>query len=236
MVCPTTNCTSPSRVPSPKSYASAMRWRYGRQTAQSSTATSPGVLCTKHACRVGEAGVRRPDGPVPLLPEERGSAAGKAALIADDIRTLQRLGYQQELLRRMSGFSNYAISLSIICILAGGITSFHLGLCSVGGAAIGLGWPACCLFSLVVALTMGQVASAFPTAGGLYHWASILGGRGWGWVTAWFNLGGLIIVLAAINVGTYQFTLGSLGRLLGFDPKAHTETTMFFLQTGGVIA
>ena len=130
-------------------------------------------------------------------------------VLADDVSTLAKLGYSQELARRMSGFSNYAISLSIICILAGGITSFHLGFNSVGGAAIGIGWPLGCLFSLVVALTMGQVASAFPTAGGLYHWASILGGRGWGWATAWFNLAGLITVLAAINVGTYQFTVGA---------------------------
>src|SRR5437879_2967105 len=128
--------------------------------------------------------------------------------IAEDVRTLQRLGYAQELLRRMSGFSNFAISLSIICIVAGGITSFHVGLCSVGGAAIGLGWPLACLFSLCVAATMGQVASAFPTAGGLYHWAAILGGRGWGWATAWFNLAGLVLVLAAINVGTFVVLLG----------------------------
>lgn len=136
----------------------------------------------------------------------------EAELIAEDVATLERLGYGQELLRRMSGFSNYAISLSIICILAGGITSFHLGFCSVGGAAIGLGWPVLCLFSLAVAATMGQVASAFPTAGGLYHWAAILGGTGWGWATAWFNLAGLITVLAAINVGTYLFLLGALGQ------------------------
>ncbi len=129
--------------------------------------------------------------------------------IADDIRTLHRFGYAQELARRLSGFSNYAISLSIICILAGGLTSFHLGLCSVGGASVGIGWPLVCLFSIIVALTMGQVASAFPTAGGLYHWATLLGGRGWGWATAWFNLAGLITVLAAINVGTYQFLMGS---------------------------
>jgi hypothetical protein len=63
------------------------------------------------------------------------------AAIADDVRTLHGLGYAQELLRRMSGFSNYAISLSIICILAGGVTLFQQGLCSVGGAAIGLGRP-----------------------------------------------------------------------------------------------
>src|ERR1041384_7316369 len=109
----------------------------------------------------------------------------------------------------MSAFSNFAISLSIICILAGGVTSFHLGYCGVGGAAIGLGWPLVCLFSLVVALTMAPVASPFPPAGGLYHWAAILGGRGWGWATAWFNLVGLVTVLAAINVGTYRFAKGA---------------------------
>jgi amino acid transporter len=126
--------------------------------------------------------------------------------ISDDVRLLHRLGYSQELARCLHGFSNYAISLSIICILAGGLTSFHVGFCSVGGAAIGIGWPLMCLVSLAVAATMGQVASAFPTAGGLYHWAAILGGRGWGWGTAWFNLAGLITVLAAINYGAVEFT------------------------------
>src|SRR3954467_12526307 len=109
---------------------------------------------------------------------------------SDDVRTLHKLGYAQELARVLGGFSNFAISLSIICILAGGVTSFHLGFCSVGGGSIGLGWPLVALFALLVAGTMAQLASAFPTAGGLYHWASILGGRGWGWTTAWFNLAG----------------------------------------------
>src|SRR5262245_37019060 len=137
-----------------------------------------------------------------------------------DALELRRLGYAQELRRGLGAFTNLALSLSVICVLAGGITSFHLGLCGVGGAAVGLGWPLACLFSLAVALTMGQVASAFPTAGGLYHWAAILGGRGWGWATAWFNLAGLITVLAAINVGTYQFLLNAFGPRLGLDPKA----------------
>ena len=130
---------------------------------------------------------------------------------ADDVRRLRAMGYAQELARRLGGFSNFALSLSIICILAGGVTSFHLGLCSVGGASIGLGWPLVSLFALAVAATMGQLASTFPTAGGLYHWSAILGGRGWGWTTAWFNLAGLITVLAAINVGTYRFAMATLG-------------------------
>ena len=65
----------------------------------------------------------------------------------DDVRRLHALGYGQELARRLGGFSNFALSLSIICILAGGVTSFHLGLCSVGGASIGLGWPLVGLFA-----------------------------------------------------------------------------------------
>ncbi len=134
-----------------------------------------------------------------------GTQRRREAIVAADEHLLNSLGYGQELLRGMSGFSNFAISLSIICILAGCVTSFPQGFCSVGPAAIGIGWPACCLLSLCVALAMAQLASAFPTAGGLYHWAAILGGRGWGWLTAWFNLAGLITVLSAVNVGTYQF-------------------------------
>ena len=152
--------------------------------------------------------------------------------IGDDIGRLHALGYAQELARRLSGFSNFAISLSIICILSGGVTSFHLALCGVGGASIGLGWPLVSAFALVVAATMGQLASTFPTAGGLYHWASILGGRGWGWATAWFNLAGLITVLAAINVGTYRFALGALG-----PPSTSVSTwNDFLMQAAGVLA
>jgi amino acid transporter len=136
----------------------------------------------------------------------------------EDSRRLHQLGYTQELSRVLGGFSNFAISLSIICILAGGLTSFHVGFASAGGASVGLGWPLCCLLSLAVAATMGQVASAFPTAGGLYHWAAILGGRGWGWSTAWFNLAGLVTVLAAINVGTVSFAASVFAPGTPLDP------------------
>lgn len=149
-------------------------------------------------------------------PIETGSANDK--ILAEDEQKLLRMGYAQELLRRMSGFSNFAVSFSIICILAGGLTSYHLALSAAGGASIGVGWPISCLLSFSFALAMAQLASAFPTAGGLYHWASILGGKGLGWATAWFNLTGLVTVLSAINVGAYLFVVSSLGPLFGLDP------------------
>ena len=87
-----------------------------------------------------------------------------------------------------------------------------MGLAAIG-AAIGIGWPLGCLISGVFALSMAQISSAYPTAGGLYHWGSILGNRFTGWLTAWLNLLGLITVLGAINVGTWGFFSGSISTL-----------------------
>ncbi|WP_237153138.1 amino acid permease [Oryzibacter oryziterrae] len=133
----------------------------------------------------------------------------------DDIHVLHSMGYAQELERRMSSFSNFAISFSIICILSGGINSLAQATSGLGGGAIGIGWPVGCIVSGLFALGMAQIASAYPTAGGLYHWGSILGSRFIGWFTAWLNLLGLVTVLGAINIGTALFLGGTFGAQLG---------------------
>lgn len=138
----------------------------------------------------------------------------------EDIAVLHGMGYAQELQRSMSRFSNFAISFSIICILSGGINSFAQAISSVGGAGAGIGWIVGCVISAMFALAMAQIASAFPTAGGLYHWGSILGGRFIGWLTAWMNLLGLITVLGAINIGTAFFFAGTFGGMFGFTGTA----------------
>jgi amino acid transporter len=89
----------------------------------------------------------------------------------EDVKILHGMGYAQELDRRMSRFSNFAISFSIICILSGGINSLAQATSGVGGAGIGIGWPLGCLVSGIFAVAMAQIASAYPTAGGLYQWA-----------------------------------------------------------------
>jgi amino acid transporter len=129
----------------------------------------------------------------------------------EDIKVLHGMGYAQELQRSMSRFSNFAISFSIICILSGGINSFAQATSSIGGAGAGIGWIVGCMVSGFFALAMAQIASAYPTAGGLYHWASILGNRFTGWLTAWLNLLGLITVMGAINIGTALFFFGTFG-------------------------
>ncbi len=135
-----------------------------------------------------------------------------------DAAELKKMGYEQELNRHMGGFSNFAISFSIICILAGGISAFPLALGGAGGASVGIGWLVGGLFAAIVALAMAQISSSYPTAGGLYHWGSILGGKGYGWITAWFNLLGLIFVVASVNFGVYDFFFKGLALpILGVD-------------------
>lgn len=142
-------------------------------------------------------------------------------ILAADAAVLHKMGYSQELSRRMHGFSNFAVSFSIICILAGGITSFQTGFSTGGAFTTIVGWIVGSVFALIVGASMAQIASAYPTAGGLYHWSSILGGRAWGWVTAWFNLLGLIFVVASVNVGVYfLFTGLILGDIFHIDTSS----------------
>ncbi|MEY4248800.1 MAG: hypothetical protein RJA87_433 [Pseudomonadota bacterium] len=158
--------------------------------------------------------------------------ASNDELHQEDVSRLHKMGYAQELSRTMGHFSNFAISFSIICILSGGVNSLAQGLSGAGGAALGIGWIVGGLAALIFALGMAQIASAFPTAGGLYHWSSILGGRFWGWLTAWMNLLGLITVLAAINVGTFNFFVGAFGTSLGIEAGYMPQLIFMITVTG----
>src|SRR5437762_13843302 len=123
-------------------------------------------------------------------PQEGRTEMGRSRedLIQQDVKDLHQLGYAQELFRSMGGFSNFAISFSIISILTGAVILFDYGLAWGGTAASLIGWPLVTLFVLAIAASMAEVASAYPTAGGLYYWASRMKGVAWGWWTAWLNL------------------------------------------------
>ena len=126
-------------------------------------------------------------------------------VIQQDVRDLHKLGYAQELFRNMGGFSNFAISFSIISILTGAVILYDYGLAWAGTAASLIGWPLVTIFVLCIAASMAEVASAYPTAGGLYYWASRMKGKAWGWWTAWFNLLGQFAIVAGIAYAAAQF-------------------------------
>ena len=92
-----------------------------------------------------------------------------------DALALSKLGYAQELFRAMGGFSSFALSFSIISVLTGIVTTYDVAITGGGPAGLGWGWPLVCAGTALVALSMAELASAFPTAGAMYHWASLLG-------------------------------------------------------------
>jgi amino acid transporter len=130
--------------------------------------------------------------------------------LSSDEKRLAELGYKQELKRGWSGFSNFAISFSIISILAGCFTTYGQAWLNGGPIAISIGWPLISIMILLVAFSMSELASAMPTAGGIYYWASKLGGPGWGWFTGWFNLIGLVAVTASVDYAAATFLNSTL--------------------------
>lgn len=128
-----------------------------------------------------------------------------------DAEALRRLGYAQDLLRRMGGFSSFAVSFSIISVLTGCITAYPDALGAGGPAALGLGWPLVSAGTMLVAVAMAELASAFPTAGALYHWSALLGSVRTGWIAAAINIAGQLAIVAAIDFGCASELAATLG-------------------------
>ncbi len=136
-----------------------------------------------------------------------------------DVENLHRMGYAQELRRRMSTFSNFAVSFTIISILSGCLTLYGYGMNTGGPVVMTIGWPLVGLMVILVGLAMAEVCSSYPTAGGLYYWAAKLGGKnsaGWSWFTGWFNLLGQVGVTAGIDFGLALFADALLNALFNY--------------------
>src|SRR5579859_203590 len=147
-----------------------------------------------------------------------------------DEQRLHELGYAQELRRRMSGFSNFAVSFTIISILSGCLTLYGYGMGAGGPAIIVWGWPIVGVMTLMVGLSMAEVCSSFPTAGGLYYWSAKLArtnGAAWSWFTGWFNFLGQVAVTAGIDFGA-AFFINALLNLEWGVSTAHWVTIAIF--------
>lgn len=148
---------------------------------------------------------------------------------------LHYLGYRQVLHRKMSTFSNFAISFSIISVVAAGcVTTYYQALNNGGPVAIVWGWVLVSVFTTLVAMAMAEIASAMPTAGALYFWASRLGSPAWGWFTGWFNLVGQISVTAGIDYGGGVVTTALLNLL--FPDLVDTESSTIFIVFTVIVA
>ena len=149
-----------------------------------------------------------------------------ADTVDEDRDHLHSMGYAQELHRGMSTFSNFAISFSIISILAGGMTSFWLGATFGGPLVVTLGWLIVGAFALCVGMSMGEICSAYPTAGGLYFWSAKLATKNgplWSWFTGWFNFIGQIGVIASVDYALANYVLRFINLYADVNPDGTVD-------------
>src|ERR1700689_5711064 len=142
----------------------------------------------------------------PMTSSPQGPGGGSAQ--DSDVAQLHALGYAQELRRRMGGFSNFAVSFTIISVLSGCLTLYYFGMTYGGPVDIVWGWIIVGVMTTIVGLGMAEIASAYPTAGGLYYWSAKLSKNNpgaWSWFTGWFNLLGQVAVTAGIDFGFATF-------------------------------
>jgi amino acid permease (GABA permease) len=155
-----------------------------------------------------------------------------AAVLSDE-EMLHKLGYAQELRRRMSGFSNFAVSFTIISILSGCLTLYGYAMNTGGPADIVWGWPIVGIMVVFVGMAMAEVCSSYPTAGGLYYWAAKLAprhGPAWSWFTGWFNFLGQVAITAGIDFGAAFFINALLALQFSYATTAkHTVIIYFFV-------
>ncbi len=162
--------------------------------------------------------------------EGRMSPAGRGSVLTDDQERLHQLGYAQELSRGMSGFSNFAVSFTIISILSGCLTLYLFGMNTGGPVVMTIGWPLVGIMVTIVGLAMAEVCSSYPTAGGLYYWSAKLAGRNapaWSWFTGWFNLLGQVAVTAGIDFGAAFFTTAFLNLTTGLSATPGHVITVY---------
>ena len=164
------------------------------------------------------------------MADERVVTSTATGGMGEDERELAHLGYKQELHRGWSSFTNFAISFTIISVLAGPVTNFSFAWNAGGPVAISIGWPILCAFVLLVAFSMAELTSAMPTAGGPYWWAAKLGGAGWSWITGWFNIVGLVGIVAGVGYGAAFFLQAVLSlyglNVLGINFATTNPTTI----------
>ncbi len=136
----------------------------------------------------------------------------------------------ESLKRSFSWRSAFSVAFAFISPIVALYGIFALTFFAAGPAA----WWAFAIvlvFQILVAISLGEIASRFPFAGGVYAWARRLGGATYGWFAGWAYLWTLMI---AIGSGAYIAML-FLPVVLGiepFDATTHVIAAIVFIAVG----
>ncbi|KAG5953068.1 hypothetical protein E4U53_007037 [Claviceps sorghi] len=124
-----------------------------------------------------------------------------AAAADDDTAALEAMGHKQELKRNFSMMSMLGLAFAIINTWPALAASISLALPSGGTSAVIWGLVVAGICNLCLAASLAEFLSAYPTAGGQYHWAAMISwkasSRAISYTTGWITVCGWVALSAA---------------------------------------
>ncbi|KAF3019744.1 hypothetical protein E8E14_010164 [Neopestalotiopsis sp. 37M] len=139
---------------------------------------------------------------------EGGSEFGSA----DEL--LGTLGYTPELSRNRSTLQVAFMSFVLAAIPYGLATTMYYPLNGGGPVDIIWGWLGVSLIIICVAVSLGEITSVYPTAGGVYYQTWMLAPPAWrnlaAWICGWLYVVGNVTITLAVNFGTSTFLVACI--------------------------
>lgn len=154
----------------------------------------------------------------------------------DDEAVLKRLGHKQELKRDFSAMSMLGLAFAIVNTWAALAASINVALPSGGSSSVIWGLVVAGLCNLCLAASLAEFLSAFPTAGGQYHWAAIVAwersSRAISYVTGWINVAGWVAVSASGGLLGTTFIVNMVSLLRpGYEAQPWHQFLIYFALT-----
>ena len=155
------------------------------------------------------------DDVVPALKKRLGGGPHSATMrrqsVGDD-KHLAALGVKQELRRHFSPLSMLGLAFAILNSWTALSASLSLALPSGGSTAVIWGLVTAGICNLCLAASLAEFLSAYPTAGGQYHWVAVVSWKRWmpilSWITAWINVFGWMALTATAGLLGSQLIIG----------------------------
>ncbi|MCJ1353349.1 MAG: hypothetical protein MMC33_003334 [Icmadophila ericetorum] len=130
----------------------------------------------------------------------------------EDEMQLERMGHKGELKRQFSLLSMLGLAFAILNSWTALAASLSLALPSGGSTSVVWGLITAGICNLCIAASMAEFLSAYPTAGGQYHWVAVISWPNWvnilSYITGWINVAGWIALTASGGLLGSQFVIG----------------------------
>lgn len=147
-----------------------------------------------------------------IRPPESDDNLDRFKELDSDAQKLAEMGYTQDMKRNFSVISVLGVGFSLTNSWFGISAALITGINSGGPVLIVYGIILIALISTCVGISLSELASAYPNAGGQYFWANELAPKRYAnfasYLTGWFAWAGSIFTSASVSIAVGSAGVG----------------------------